>query len=69
MKRSRLRAAALAGLALLAACGGTTRPSSTPLSVSGIPASLDDGWTVSSAGAEGLDAGRQIPDMVIAAIR
>jgi hypothetical protein len=56
MERFRACRAALAGLALLAGCGGTTRPSAAPLVVSGIPASIDDGWILSSVTAEGLDA-------------
>jgi CubicO group peptidase (beta-lactamase class C family) len=53
---SRALGAGWACAALLVACGGGTRPSGTSTIVSGAPTAIDDGWTLSSAGAEGLDA-------------
>lgn len=48
-------AGAVVCAACLAACGGGTRPSRTPAVVSGAPASINDGWALSSAEAEALD--------------
>lgn len=55
METSRVCCAALAAVALLAACGGGTRPSGPVAVVSGVPASIDDGWALSSVTGEGFD--------------
>ena len=47
--------AGLIGAALLAACGGPARPGPITGVVSGAPASIDDGWTLSTLAAEGFD--------------
>ena len=54
-----VRLVVVAALAMIvAACGGPAQPSPPAAIVSGVPAAIGDGWSLSTLGDEGFDAAR-----------